>query len=245
MIEFQAWPKTPRLSNGGVTVTEKIDGTNACVIIMPVDIDAPGYQKDPMTALGGWQENNNHLVGAQSRKRLIRPNALGGPDNAGFAAWVWSHANELVDLLGPGRHFGEWWGQGIQRRYGMDHKVFSLFNEYKWNKIAEQREDWRPRAQAIHMDIVPLLYQGRFSDVAIEDTLSVLREHGSFAPLKWGKSGQKAEGVIIRLPGGQLFKAFVEDDDVPKSLQVDHVNSIIGQVNGTVVQAGDIQGLQL
>ncbi len=32
-VEFKAWPKIPREKGNIVTVTEKIDGTNACGII--------------------------------------------------------------------------------------------------------------------------------------------------------------------------------------------------------------------
>ncbi|MCJ7726507.1 MAG: hypothetical protein MUP76_09000, partial [Acidimicrobiia bacterium] len=39
-------------------------------------------------------------------------------DNYGFARWVKDHEEELRTGLGAGLHFGEWWGQGIQRRYG-------------------------------------------------------------------------------------------------------------------------------
>lgn len=223
IIEFESWPKTPRLSNGGITITEKIDGTNACVVIMPV----PALQ-----AWGAYAQDHNgvawvhsptdpnvqYLVGAQSRKRMIFPDA----DNAGFARWVFENAEELVNLLGPGRHFGEWWGQGIQRRYNMPHKVFSLFNTHRWVKVANDRDDWLDRAKVIHLDVVPRLYEGRFSDVAIEETLDWLRANGSAAAAKFGVSFDRPEGIIIRHRelGGNL-KAFVENDDVPKSLQQD------------------------
>ncbi len=89
----------PRIENETYAVTEKIDGTNACVIIKDGEI------------------------AAQSRTRIITPQN----DNFGFAAWVEEHKKELLDL-GDGYHYGEWWGQGIQRNYGLDHKRFSLFN---------------------------------------------------------------------------------------------------------------------
>jgi hypothetical protein len=98
-MEFKAWPKIPRLENEVYTITEKIDGTNACVII-----------------------TEDGQIGAQSRSRLISP----GDDNFGFAAWVQDNKQELLKL-GPGHHYGEWWGAGIQRGYGLDHKRFSLF----------------------------------------------------------------------------------------------------------------------
>lgn len=227
-IEFNGWPKTPRLSAGGVTITEKIDGTNACVIIREVDTVqawgryAPDYggvcwvaQSRPESEGGGQR---TFLVGAQSRKRLLKITE----DNAGFARYVYDNREALVDLLGPGTHFGEWWGQGIQRRYGMDRKVFSLFNTHRWHNVANQRTDWWDEAAKVNLDVVPLLSLGRFSDKAIDDALDLLRREGSIATIKYGIHFDRPEGVIIRHSslGGNL-KAFVENDDVPKSVSGD------------------------
>lgn len=99
-MEFKAWPKTLRLKDETYSVTEKIDGTNACIIIE-----------------GGE-------IAAQSRTKIITPGKT--TDNFGFAQWVEDNKKDLLDL-GEGYHYGEWWGAGIQRRYGLDHKRFSLF----------------------------------------------------------------------------------------------------------------------
>lgn len=104
-IEFKAWPKIPRLSNEKYFITEKIDGTNAAVII---------------TADGE--------IGAQSRNKLITPE----DDNYGFAKWVQANKEELL-TMGEGHHYGEWWGKGIQRGYDQEKKRFSLFNTTRWN----------------------------------------------------------------------------------------------------------------
>ena len=213
MITFEAWPKISRLSRANTTITEKIDGTNGAVIIQPVDIESPMFIADTPSKViqfgDDWFE-----VAAQSRKRIIEP----GDDNYGFARWVWDNAKELADLLGVGRHFGEWWGQGIQRGYGMDRKVFSLFNYHRFSKIAQERHDWRNRANTINMSTVPLLDVGKFSDVSIKKAIDSLRENGSFASAEWGSNFPKPEGVVIyhsELKGS--LKAFLENDDVPKS----------------------------
>ena len=52
-------------------------------------------------------------------------------DNYGFARWVEGNKEELIKL-GPGRHFGEWFGFGIQRGYGLKEKKFALFNTKRW-----------------------------------------------------------------------------------------------------------------
>jgi hypothetical protein len=235
MIEFEAWPKTERLSNITITVTEKINGSNAAVIIKPItqeeydqeqltwkvdDFDpSSGARLVPhhwLTMVAGADDQNHFVVGAQSRKRLIWP----GNDNFAFAGWVNANAKKLVDLLGPGRHFGEWWGQGIQGGHGMDRKVFSLFNQHRWSGVAEHRADWIDIASEMNMTWVPLLYSGKFNHEVIPHTLNLLRENGSFAAAAYGVNGFKAEGVVINFPYLDVrLKAFVENDELPKSLQ--------------------------
>lgn len=61
MIEFKEFPKIARL-NREVIVTEKIDGTNAAVVI----------------------GEDGATIGAQSRSKLITVD----DDNFGFARWV-------------------------------------------------------------------------------------------------------------------------------------------------------------
>ncbi len=110
-MQFEPMPKIPRLFRD-VVITEKLDGTNACVIV-PEDPAAP--------------------VQAGSKTRLLAPGKQ--TDNFGFAAWVQEHAEELR-TLGPGLHRGEWWGAGIQRGYGLTERRFSLFNVAKWSDPA-------------------------------------------------------------------------------------------------------------
>lgn len=226
MITFESWGKTPRLTADDCCITEKIHGTNACVVIFPFEpVVLYGHDHLPWESrdFNGFafveHQNRWYIVGAQSRNKLIFPGKA--TDNAGFAGWVQQNASELVDLLGPGRHFGEWWGLGIQHGYNLGHKVFSLFNTHRWTKVAEQREDWEERARAIQMDTVPVLYQGPFSDVAIEASLDELRREGSVAARLWGSECDQPEGVIIRHRhlGGNL-KAFVDGNVTPKSQQV-------------------------
>jgi hypothetical protein len=123
---FKAWPKIPRVENRKEFYTEKLDGTNACIVIdfterahAPVGCVAFGDLNG--TDIGVW------AIYAQSRNRLIIPE----DDNFGFAKWVEKNANELLSL-GGGYHYGEWWGQGIGRTYDMKEKVFSLFNTKRW-----------------------------------------------------------------------------------------------------------------
>jgi hypothetical protein len=108
-IEFTPHPKTPRL-HSAIIVTEKIDGTNASVIVQP-----------------------DGEVIACSKNRIITTE----DDNHGFAAWVKANEDELRKL-GPGQHSGEWWGPGIQRGYGLKERKFSLFNTSRWAEAVDR-----------------------------------------------------------------------------------------------------------
>jgi hypothetical protein len=213
MIEFKAWPKIPRLKKDMV-VTEKIDGTNAAVIVQKLEHGA-SYDADMVAKveLG----DGSYLVGAQSRNKLIRP----GEDNAGFAAWAFANAAILAAMLGPGHHYGEWWGSGVQRRYGMDHKVFSLFNVNRYPAIIE---GWKPSLEWAGIDhqvrTVPHLYSGPFDVAMIEAILADLREGGSEA----APGFMNPEGVVVYHAGaGTTFKAFVEDTGPKGQTKADYV----------------------
>lgn len=197
------WPKTPRLFKQ-CTITEKIDGTNAAVQIIPTSDEDPTDPKAVQSVLGSddvWYD-----IYAQSRNRLITPQN----DNAGFAQWVSDNADHLVETLGPGRHYGEWWGKGIQRNYGLDTKRFSLFNTAKWYDTLSIWGDDRGLA------VVPVLFQGEFNTDAVRDALEVLDRYGSVV----APGFMKPEGVIVyHSASNDVFKAFVENDDIPKTVQ--------------------------
>lgn len=101
-VEFKEWPKIPRWQNESYVITEKIDGTNGCIIV---------------TEYGD--------IFAQSRSKILNETKAG--DNFGFCKWVIGNKDDLLSL-GVGYHFGEWWGHGIQRNYGLTERRFSLFN---------------------------------------------------------------------------------------------------------------------
>ena len=186
--EFSAFPKIPRLRRA-IIVTEKIDGTNAQILITP-----------------------EGEVFAGSRNRWITPDG----DNYGFAAWVAEHEAELRDGLGVGQHFGEWWGAGIQRGYGLSGvgaKRFSLFNTHRWSN-KEGLPDTHPPASC---GVVPVLYIGQYSDVAIQDCLDVLRVGGSQA----APGFSQPEGVVVYMQSSaSMHKVLLEGDELPKGFLV-------------------------
>lgn len=187
-MEFQDFPKMARLSRECV-ITEKLDGTNAQVFIA---------------------EDGTMKFG--SRTRWITPE----DDNYGFARWATENTEQLRGL-GPGRHFGEWWGAGIQRRYGLEEKRFSLFNVGRWYDKDASDEDLIGRTLAPECcHVVPVLLRGLFRTDAIDTCLEVLTKNGSYA----APGFMKPEGIIVyHLAAGIGFKKTIEKDEVPKGKQ--------------------------
>lgn len=173
--EFREFQKIPRLFRE-VIVTEKIDGTNACVVV-----------------------GEDGSVAAQSRSRIITPQ----DDNYGFAKWVGEHTVEL-SALGAGYHYGEWWGLGINRNYGLTEKRFSLFNVSRWS----DEKGCRPAC----CHVVPVLLRGvpdESFDVA-RFAIAKLRMSGSVA----APGFMKPEGIVaFHVQGNLLFKATLEKDE--------------------------------
>lgn len=214
---FQPFGKIARLSRGMV-VTEKLEGTNAQVWIESrflVPILEPGMI---------YVESTDTVVRAGSRNQWLAPNgSIPTPegqkkqatDNFGFAAWVHENAEEL-SKLGPGRHFGEWWGQGIQRNYGLKEKRFSLFNVGRWvdpnsGEVADGNRMMLPRC----CHLVPVLFRGDFNTTTVAGLLEDLRVYGSQA----APGFMKPEGVVVyHAASGQLFKKTIEKDSEPKGL---------------------------
>lgn len=183
-MDFQSFQKIPRLDKVS-TFTEKLDGTNGQIYVDLVP-DVPDF--DPEGHILVVKDGVKYIIKAGSRNRYITV----GDDNYGFARWVSDNANKLVDL-GVGRHFGEWWGNGIGRRYGLERKYFSLFNAGRWSK------ENIPEVEGL--TVVPILYQGPLSLEAVDSTMESLRENGSVAAPGW----MKPEGIVIFYEG-YLFK---------------------------------------
>jgi hypothetical protein len=196
-MEFKDFNKIARLSRE-ITVTEKIDGTNGQIAIWE-KWDVPSEQaEDGMIDI--VYDGTSYIVMAGSRTRWIST----AQDNAGFARWVKDNVGELVKL-GVGFHFGEWWGRGIQRGYGLSEKRFSLFNTARWGD-----DTVRPAC----CYVVPVLYKGVFDTVVIQDVLNDLAFSGSRAVPGF----MNPEGVVIyHAAGNMYFKKTIKNDEKPKS----------------------------
>lgn len=177
-IKFEGFQKIPRLLRDCI-ITEKIDGTNAQVFIYP-------------TVTGALE------LRAGSRNRWLTVD----DDNFGFARWCESNREELLKL-GPGRHFGEWYGTGIQRGYGLTEKRFALFNPDAYPN------ETRPAC----CQVVPVLSRGLFSTDLVLKAKYNLCEGGSVLVPGY----MNPEGVVVwHSAARQMFKVTLENDNNPK-----------------------------
>jgi hypothetical protein len=197
MKDFVEFQKIPRLSRECV-ITEKIDGTNGVIHI---------------------GEDGEFLIG--SRTRWIDEHT----DNHNFWHWAMEHKEELLKL-GIGVHYGEWWGSGIQRGYGLlkGEKRFSLFNVSRWclwneepklisvNQQTKEEKYQERLPQCCY--VVPILWTGIFDTAMIVNTLSDLVISGS----KASPGFMNPEGVVVfHKQGNLMFKKTIKKDEEHKS----------------------------
>jgi hypothetical protein len=171
-MEFKAFPKIERIGKVNMAITQKIHGTNAQVFIYP-------------------DESGTLQLLCGSRTRWIYP----GDDNYGFAAHVHAHKEEFIRKLGPGQHFGEWAGLGINSGEGLDEKVFVLFDFWKY----PPERELPPKTT-----VVPVLYQGPMDLGVIETVMAELKANGS----RLAPGFMRPEGVVITAMGTRYKKVF-------------------------------------
>lgn len=175
--EFEAWPKTLHVDKvlGKVIVTEKIDGTNACLFFYP-----------------------NGEMFVQSRNRIITPDQ----DNAGFAKWAYRNQKDLFYIFGPGRHYGEWWGHKIGRTYDMTYNVFSVFNNGRFYKTeANSNDSMSTRAHEMglgeEISAVPHIFTGMYGSPEMDGAIDAFSGGMSLAALEYGIEYPNPEGVCF------------------------------------------------
>lgn len=162
---FVGFSKIPRWVNETCTVTEKIDGTNGCLHFA----------------------DNGYLT-CQTRNRTVAP----GDDSYGFAAWAHANREELFSEFGTGYHFGEWWGQGVQRKYGQTTKRFSAFNVHLWPN------DRKVDIGGIPVDGVPILV-GEVSVEGLGYELAWWEDHLRTEGSRLGHGFMNPEGLMVYL----------------------------------------------
>jgi hypothetical protein len=199
MSAFEPFPKLTRFSHDW-TISEKIDGSNAQINIVPEDTMSPNIKYGPAVAVL-MHENVVYSVFAGSRNRLLDTSKTG--DHAGFARFVADNARGFVETLGAGRHFGEWYGAGIQRNYGLTEKRFALFNPR-----------WRGVELPDRVDVVPVLFEGYLSHAGVFDNALI---DLSLAGSKLVPGFMNPEGIVMyHGPSKTLFKRTFDYDEQGK-----------------------------
>ena len=145
MPELKEYPKTTRLYSP-VTISEKLDGS--CCSVLIDDLGKEFY--------------------CQSKSKIITPQ----DDYKGFAKWVEDNKETILEDLGPGDHYGEFYGAGLGRSYGLKEKYFALFNTRRFSGATFKTPN---------LQVVPILYEGPFTDDIVQETCEKLADFGSVA----------------------------------------------------------------
>lgn len=217
--DYPKFKSIPRLHRR-VVLTEKVDGTNGLIEIAEVqDVLTDNWARREGIRTISDEDGRLFTIRAGSHNRWITPEN----DNFGFARWVDEHAGALF-ALGEGKHYGEWFGKGIQSGYGLDEKRFALFNTSRWydqrdRKLTPEFLVAFPKAIPTPMGVtvVPVIsvIDGAWLNAAVSDALNTLELNGSFiAP-----GFMNPEGVVVyHEAAGAYFKAAIKNDESPKSL---------------------------
>jgi len=181
--EFQEFRKIPRLSRD-ITITEKIDGTNGLIYI-----DYSGEIFAGSRSRWLWGSIQDKICN----------------DNHGFARFVKDNQKELMKL-GPGYHYGEWYGKGVQKRhYNLSEKRFALFNTARWIG-----NPYLPSC----CQVVPILYTGLFDSLMIKVALECLQYSGSHISPGY----MDPEGIVIyHCASRSYYKKTISNDEKSKN----------------------------
>ena len=239
--QFKSWGSTPRFHKG-LHITEKIDGTNAGVSVQGVSWGVVHTPPADAILVNSTKLDVNgipecsYLVRAQSRKRIITPDN----DNFGFAKWVWENAEGLANLLGFGYHYGEWYGEGIQKNpLAVQGRRWALFNTWHWTR--KENLDRLVDADIPGLTLVPVLHDeqrdGPADFTTIPDIMEELALYGSKADgaamVKEGYDWEndryaEPEGIIVwQRETRQRYKILLREDDKHKWEQAKRPTSVI------------------
>ncbi len=202
--EFEEFPKMPKWDNMELVITQKMHGTNACINIYCKHCAKMGHT----IVIGQKCECTTPDYGLICGKRTAWITTQS--DNFGFALFCYVNKDELIAFLGPGIHWGEWCGPGINKDAGegLSVKTLYLFNY------------WREYDMAIkpkNVEIIPVLYFGKNLPGVIEKTCEKLKVEGSAAVPGY----MNPEGVVITLNRVRYKKPFNNEEThwagVPKA----------------------------
>jgi len=175
---FQKWPKIKRVHKVDMVITQKMNGTNGQIL---------------------FEDNGDFMIGSRNQWLSMHQ------DNFGFYHWAHAHITELFDIFGPGRHYGEWCGPGIQNGEGLKERVFFSFNPFLEKP---HTVEW------MNVEPVPLLRHGRWGPNEMDIALAHLDIFGSAVSRRYYILGQNClvepEGIVVNIDG-KRFKAYLSD----------------------------------
>jgi RNA ligase len=215
--DYPKFPKIPRFDTS-FWLTEKIDGSHGLIRIEKAEGDpnialenVPKGSQAVVTDGAGapdFEGSGVYFVRAGSRNRWITPDE----DNHGFARWVWINALNLTIALGPGHHYGEWYGKGIQRGYGLDEKRFMLLHVFRWSENPPETD---------LVEVATVLDTSNGSDLSTTVTFweDMLRTRGSMHVPGY----DRPEGIVIQnhTDRSVFFKhPFDKDWQAPRKLDM-------------------------
>jgi hypothetical protein len=184
--KFEAFPDIKKLGSAALFITQKIHGSNAQVFIFQ-------------------QEDGSLDLRCGSRSRWIAP----GNDNYGFAEMVYANKQAFIDTLGPGRHYGEWAGPGINSGEGLKVKTFILFDHWKYPP---------ERSLPPNTVVVPVLFSGAFDLSRVQECMDDLKANGS----KLVPGYMNPEGCVVRIKGERYKVVFQAEETGWKSAKSDY-----------------------
>lgn len=197
-MEFEAFPKIERFKGLRLVITQKIHGSNAQVYIYPVQENQywdENKQEHIVTDGAVLIDGVFYKLACGSRNRWVTPDT----DNFGFATFVYANMEEFIRKLGPGRHYGEWAGPGINSGEGLVEKKFVLFDYWKFPP---------ERQLPPGCVVVPVLYDEICELNQINMAMGQLKTHGSFLIPGY----MKPEGIVITLNGTRFKKVFAPEE---------------------------------
>jgi len=193
-MEFKSFPEIKKLSSVKFSITQKIHGSNAQIMIVPLDPEIAIFRKSNKDV--GIVELNGQYFDFRcgSRTRWIVP----GDDNYGFAAFAYANKEAFVEKLGPGQHFGEWAGLGINSGEGLKEKFFILFDYWRYD----------PAILPPQTVLVPVLYKGKFDLGQVKIAMDDLKTNGSKLALGF----MHPEGVVVQIIGSRYKEVFTAEE---------------------------------
>lgn len=236
-MSYPSFPSIERLENIYCVITEKIDGTNGLIEIRK---DSEIKVKDVENIIPSLTYDTKTVVKFGSRNRYLSYQ----DDNAGFANFYRHYtvrfedmakdiiivsnqeANQTNDIPTekyPLQIYGEWFGQTIQRQYGLKDKFFMPFSTFYAEKLIEY--------QVPNIIKPTVLYTGKFDWAVAEGLMHSLLLNGSQVIPGF----MRPEGIVIHFPKynfrlketfeGAKWKNLVpksEHDKKPKEIKIDY-----------------------